>query len=151
MVALRTASWCSQTIVMRGCCKYSTHTRACSRDWRDGPTHIVHTHPSTHSGAVDPNSGTAALLEVAKGLGTLWRLGWRPRRTIVLGSWSGEELGLIGSTHWAESNAQELSRKAVAVLNCDSAVSGPFVRAEYVRLWSLCLFGGVHRQPVRDD
>lgn len=80
--------------------------------------------------SVDPNSGTAAMLEIAKGLGTLWRLGWRPRRTIIFASWSGEELGLIGSTHWGETNARELSRKAVAVLNCDSAVSGPFVRAE---------------------
>ncbi len=92
-------------------------------------------------GAVDPNSGTAGLLEVAKGFGTLWRLGWRPKRTIILGSWSGEELGLIGSTHFGETNARELSRKAVAVLNCDSAVSGPFVRTMYViRIMHVCVY-----------
>ena len=44
-------------------------------------------------GAADPNSGTAALLEVARGLGALRRSGWVPKRTIKLLSWSGEEYG----------------------------------------------------------
>ena len=30
-------------------------------------------------GAVDPNSGTAGMLEVARGFGELLRRGWRPR------------------------------------------------------------------------
>ena len=47
-------------------------------------------------GAADPNSGTAQLLEVARGLGALLRTGWRPLRTIYLLSWSGEEYGLLG-------------------------------------------------------
>jgi N-acetylated-alpha-linked acidic dipeptidase len=75
-------------------------------------------------GAVDPNSGTAALLEVARALGTLLRQGWRPRRTIVLCSWDGEEYGLLGSTAWAERRAQDLSSRAVAYLNVDVGVSG---------------------------
>ena len=29
-------------------------------------------------------------------------LGWRPRRSIVLCSWGGEEYGLLGSTEWVE-------------------------------------------------
>lgn len=41
-----------------------------------------------------------------------------------LGSWDGEEFGLIGSTEWAEQHAEEL-RKAVAYVNMDVAVSGP--------------------------
>jgi N-acetylated-alpha-linked acidic dipeptidase len=75
-------------------------------------------------GAVDPNSGTATLLEAARGLGALVQQGWRPRRTIVLAAWDAEEQGLIGSTEWVEGNARELAN-AVAYFNVDSAVSGP--------------------------
>ena len=75
-------------------------------------------------GAVDPNSGTTAMLEAARGLGELLHAGWKPKRTIVLGSWDGEEQGLIGSTEWAEQHASELAN-AAAYLNVDVAVSGP--------------------------
>lgn len=74
-------------------------------------------------GAVDPNSGTAAMLETVHGLGELLKSGWKPRRTIVLGSWDAEEEGLIGSTEWGEDHAQELG-KAAAYFNMDVAVSG---------------------------
>mmetsp|Transcript_62354 Transcript_62354/g.171424 ORF Transcript_62354/g.171424 Transcript_62354/m.171424 type:complete len:672 (+) Transcript_62354:32-2047(+) len=74
-------------------------------------------------GAADPNSGTAVLLEVARGLGTLLKGGWRPQRTIKLLSWSGEEYGLLGSTGWGELNAEAISR-AVVYINVDTAVSG---------------------------
>src|SRR5262249_1420088 len=53
-------------------------------------------------GAVDPNSGSAAMLEVARAFGELLKQGWKPRRTILLCSWDGEEYGLLGSTEWAE-------------------------------------------------
>ncbi len=75
-------------------------------------------------GAVDPNSGTASLLETARGLGMLLKSGWQPERTIVLCSWDGEEYGLIGSTEWGEQNADELTRDAVAYINVDAPVSG---------------------------
>ena len=89
-------------------------------------------------GAVDPNSGTTAMLELARGLGELLKTNWRPRRTIILGSWDGEEHGLIGSTEWAEDNAAELREKAVAYLNMDSAVSGANFGASSVpTLWGL--------------
>jgi N-acetylated-alpha-linked acidic dipeptidase len=78
----------------------------------------------TH-GAVDPNSGTAALLEMARGLGTAIKSGWSPRRTILIASWDAEEYGLVGSTEWAEEHAANLQRNAVAYLNCDVAVTGP--------------------------
>jgi N-acetylated-alpha-linked acidic dipeptidase len=74
-------------------------------------------------GAVDPNSGTAAMLETAHGLGELLKSGWKPRRTIVIGSWDAEEEGLIGSTEWGEDHAQDLA-KAAAYFNMDVAVSG---------------------------
>jgi N-acetylated-alpha-linked acidic dipeptidase len=75
-------------------------------------------------GAVDPSSGTAAMLETVHGLGGLLKQGWRPKRTIVIASWDAEEEGLIGSTEWAEQNAAQLSH-AVAYFNTDVAVSGP--------------------------
>lgn len=74
-------------------------------------------------GAVDPNSGTAAMLETAHGIGELMKSGWKPKRTIVLGSWDGEEEGLIGSTEWGEQHEAELAN-AVAYFNMDVAVSG---------------------------
>jgi N-acetylated-alpha-linked acidic dipeptidase len=89
-------------------------------------------------GAVDPNSGTTAMLEAARGFGQLLKSGWKPRRTILLCSWDGEEYGLIGSTEWAEELASELKEKAVAYLNMDSAVSGANFGASSVpSLWKL--------------
>jgi N-acetylated-alpha-linked acidic dipeptidase len=48
----------------------------------------------------------------------------RPRRTIVVCSWDGEEVGLTGSTEWGEQFAEELRKKAVAYINVDEATSG---------------------------
>ncbi|CAL9135098.1 unnamed protein product [Musa textilis] len=76
-------------------------------------------------GAVDPNSGTAALLEIAQRLGKLQKRGWRPRRTIVFCNWDAEEYGLIGSTEWVEENKEMLASRAIAYLNVDCAVGGP--------------------------
>jgi N-acetylated-alpha-linked acidic dipeptidase len=75
-------------------------------------------------GAVDPNSGTASMLESVHGVGALLKQGWRPRRTIVFCSWDAEEEGLIGSTEWVEQHAKTLEH-AVAYFNVDVAVSGP--------------------------
>ena len=75
-------------------------------------------------GAVDPNSGTAAMLESVHGLGDLLKSGWKPKRTIVIGSWDAEEQGLIGSTEWGEQHGSELAN-ADAYFNMDVAVSGP--------------------------
>ena len=75
-------------------------------------------------GAVDPNSGTASMLESVHGIGALIHDGWRPKRTIIFASWDAEEEGLIGSTEWVEQHAQALDH-AVAYFNVDVAVSGP--------------------------
>ena len=74
-------------------------------------------------GAVDPNSGTTAMLEAVHGIGELLKSGWKPKRTLVFGSWDAEEEGLIGSTEWGEQNADALVH-AAAYLNVDVAVSG---------------------------
>ena len=89
-------------------------------------------------GAVDPNSGTTAMLEAARAFGGLLKKGWQPRRTIVLCSWDGEEYGLLGSTEWVEENAVELKQKAVAYLNVDAAVSGANFGASSVpSMWKM--------------
>jgi N-acetylated-alpha-linked acidic dipeptidase len=75
-------------------------------------------------GAVDPNSGTAAMLEAVHGIGELLKSGWKPKRTIIFGSWDAEEEGLMGSTEWGEQHQDELAN-AVAYFNMDVAVSGP--------------------------
>ncbi len=82
-------------------------------------------------GAVDPNSGTAAMLETVHGLGDLLKQGWRPQRTIVIGSWDAEEEGLMGSTEWAEQHEKVLAH-AVAYFNTDVGVSGPDFNAAAV-------------------
>jgi N-acetylated-alpha-linked acidic dipeptidase len=71
-------------------------------------------------GAADPLSGHAAMMSEAKALGAMVRSGWRPDRTIVYASWDGEEPGLLGSTEWAETHADELKRKAVLYINTDN-------------------------------
>jgi len=82
-------------------------------------------------GAVDPNSGTAAMLETVHGLGDLLKQGWKPTRTIVIASWDAEEEGLIGSTEWVEDN-ETMLRHAVAYFNTDVGVSGPDFNASAV-------------------
>jgi N-acetylated-alpha-linked acidic dipeptidase len=82
-------------------------------------------------GAVDPNSGTAAMLEAVRGVGELLKSGWWPKRTLVFASWDGEEEGLIGSTEWAEQYADQLANAAVYI-NTDVAVAGPKFTASAV-------------------
>ncbi|KAH7130248.1 hypothetical protein B0J11DRAFT_429498 [Dendryphion nanum] len=76
-------------------------------------------------GAADPNSGSAILIELANAFGKLVKKGWKPRRTIILGSWDAEEFGLQGSTEWVEAHLPWLTSTAVAYLNLDVGVSGP--------------------------
>jgi N-acetylated-alpha-linked acidic dipeptidase len=76
-------------------------------------------------GGVDPSSGTASMMEMTRALGQLKKQGMRPRRTVIVCSWDGEEVGLTGSTEWGEQFADELRKKAVAYLNVDEATSGP--------------------------
>jgi N-acetylated-alpha-linked acidic dipeptidase len=81
-------------------------------------------HDAWVNGADDPVSGVAALLETARALGTLQKQGWRPKRTIKIALWDGEEFGLLGSTEWAEKHQDELKQKAVAYLNSDHTGKG---------------------------
>lgn len=83
-------------------------------------------------GGVDPSSGTASMIEMSRALGELKKQGIRPKRTIVICSWDGEEVGLTGSTEWGEHFADDLKSKAVAYINVDSSASGPDFRPSAV-------------------
>jgi N-acetylated-alpha-linked acidic dipeptidase len=80
-------------------------------------------------GAVDPSSGTATQLELARVLGAMARDGMRPKRTLVFASWDAEEWHLTGSTEWGEHFADALRAQAVAYLNVDGSTSGPTFEA----------------------
>ena len=77
-------------------------------------------HDGWVNGAEDPLSGQAATMEEGKALGALLQSGWKPKRTLVYCAWDGEEPGIIGSTEWVETHAEELRQKAVAYINTDS-------------------------------
>ncbi len=81
-------------------------------------------HDAWVNGAQDPISGLVAELEEARALGALYRGGWRPKRTIIYAAWDGEEPGLLGSTEWVETHADELRAHAVAYLNSDTNSRG---------------------------
>ena len=75
-------------------------------------------------GGVDPSSGSAALMELARSVGQLARDGWRPKRSLLFASWDAEEFTLTSSTEWGEQHETWLREHAVAYLNVDSAASG---------------------------
>ncbi|HEY1774124.1 MAG TPA: transferrin receptor-like dimerization domain-containing protein [Gammaproteobacteria bacterium] len=75
-------------------------------------------------GSDDPLTGNVAMLDEAKAIGTLLKQGWKPKRTLVYASWDGEEPGLLGSTEWAETHADELQKKAVLYFNTDNNSHG---------------------------
>jgi N-acetylated-alpha-linked acidic dipeptidase len=76
-------------------------------------------------GGVDPSSGTASMMEMTRALGKLLKQDIRPKRTLVICSWDGEEVGLTGSTEWGEQFSDELRNNAIAYINVDSSTSGP--------------------------
>jgi Iap family predicted aminopeptidase len=73
---------------------------------------------SWHSGtgATDTAAGSAVMMEAIR---ILKALGLRPRRTIRIALWTGEEQGLLGSRAWVE-NHRELWPKISAYLNVDN-------------------------------
>ncbi|HLH10229.1 MAG TPA: M28 family metallopeptidase [Terriglobales bacterium] len=81
-------------------------------------------HDAWVNGSQDPVSGTSPLMEEARALGELLKQGWKPKRTIIYAAWDGEEPGLLGSTEWAETHADELRQHAVAYINSDANSRG---------------------------
>ena len=83
-------------------------------------------------GAVDPNSGTAAMLETVHGLGALLKQGWKPKRT--------HRHRLLGRRRRRPHRLHRMGRAArtadlahaVAYFNTDVGVSGPNFNASAV-------------------
>ena len=72
-----------------------------------------------HNGADDNASGTAVVLELATTLSEAYQKDPEKfRRGIIFALWSGEELGLIGSTHFVNDPIIPL-KKAAAYINFD--------------------------------
>ncbi len=76
-------------------------------------------------GAVDPGSGSVAMLQMAEDYGKLWGTGWRPYRTIIIASWDGEELNDFGSGIWVDQYRSELLHNCWAYINTDEVAMGP--------------------------
>ena len=81
-------------------------------------------HDAWTFGGVDPGTGAAAMLEVARALGALAKTGWRPERTISIAFWDAEEFGLIGSTEYAEQRERELREETFCYINTDLYMNG---------------------------
>ncbi|MHC5021433.1 MAG: M20/M25/M40 family metallo-hydrolase [Planctomycetota bacterium] len=75
---------------------------------RDGNNEI-------HNGADDNASGTAGMLEVAQAFATC---AYRPKRTIVFCAFTGEELGLIGSSAYCKEPTFPIA-DTIAMINLD--------------------------------
>jgi len=71
-----------------------------------------------YPGAVDNASGTVAIMEVARLMKEAGKKGERPKRTIIFASFTGEEIGLVGSSYLAEHPVFPLD-KTHAILNID--------------------------------
>jgi len=53
------------------------------------------------TGGVDDGSGVTPAMEAAR---LIMEAGGKPKRSIIVGLWAGEEFGLLGSKSWVESN-----------------------------------------------
>jgi hypothetical protein len=65
-------------------------------------------------GAVDNTVGTITIIELARQLAK-----YRPKRTIRLATWGGEEEGLFGSVMWFRANEEDVLKNCIMYLNFD--------------------------------
>jgi hypothetical protein len=72
------------------------------------------------TGGVDNGSGATPAMEAAR---LIMQAGGKPKRTILVCLWAGEEFGLLGSRHWVEKNADKLDK----VSNMFNRDGGPTV------------------------
>ena len=104
-------------------------------------------HDAWCSGAGDPGSGTAVMLEVVRIFGQLREMGYRPLRTIKFASWDGEEYNLIGSTEHVEARIDDIRRDAFAYVNVDVGAVGPDFQASASPLLNTALLHVLERVP----
>lgn len=61
------------------------------------------------TGGVDDGNGVVVSMEAAR---LIMESGAKPKRTILVCLWAGEEFGLLGSRHWVDSNPEKLDKIA---------------------------------------
>ena len=69
-------------------------------------------------GAVDNASGTVAIMEMAALMNKASKKGFKPKRTIIFASFTGEERGLLGSYYYVDHPVIPIS-KTRAIMNID--------------------------------
>jgi N-acetylated-alpha-linked acidic dipeptidase len=94
-------------------------------------------------GGLDPSSGTACLMELARAFGEAKKAGFRPRRSIYFASWDAEEFTLTGSTEWGEENRDWLEKDLIAYLNVDSSAAGQEFNVSAVPSLSRVILGAL--------
>jgi len=72
------------------------------------------------TGGVDDGSGLTPAMEAAR---LIMKAGGKPKRTILVCLWAGEEFGLLGSTSWVKKNKSKLAK----VSNMFNRDGGPTV------------------------
>jgi len=73
------------------------------------------------TGAVDNGNGVTTSMEAAR---LIMAAGGKPRRTILVTLWAGEEFGILGAGHWVEKNKDRLPRVS-AMFNRDGGPTVP--------------------------
>jgi N-acetylated-alpha-linked acidic dipeptidase len=98
-------------------------------------------------GGLDPSSGTACLMELARAFGEAKKAGFRPRRSVYFANWDAEEFTLTGSTEWGEENQDWLGKSLIAYLNVDTAASGEDFDVSAVPALSRVILDALHDVP----
>jgi len=75
-------------------------------------------------GVTDNGSGISVVLGAARALGYLYRGGWRPRYSIVVIGFDGEEIGEAGSQAYVRAHLGELESGCIAYINEDEVTVG---------------------------
>jgi N-acetylated-alpha-linked acidic dipeptidase len=77
-------------------------------------------------GITDNGSGISTLLEAARALGYVYHSGWRPKYSIEIAGWDGEEIGEVGSNSFVRTHFWALRRGCIAYVNADETATGNF-------------------------
>lgn len=79
-------------------------------------------------GVTDNGSGISTLLEAARALGYVYHAGWRPKYSVEVAGWDGEEIGEVGSNAFVRTHYFAL-RRCIAYVNADENATGNFFYA----------------------
>ena len=83
-----------------------------------GSSSLAPNEHTPHVGADDNASGVTALLLAAERFAKRGKSGWRPQHSIILAAFSGEEIGLVGSSHFTDDPPRPLA-SIEAMINMD--------------------------------